>query len=310
MSSSNPTAKLANIENYLVSPEVFATLCDFITQDLPERNRFNDLIKTRYMQSRTLKDVMCRKTDERISCSLIIDTLNTLHEGSCTSDINSGAYWKMAFVSSLKVLSLTPSSHHSSPRPKHSTEKELAPLVPTDVAMFPYVDKPKRTPDTQILLSLRNHLKQGPILYGNSYHTYIRCRSHTCKFCRSMFQHIVVTSCAEYQHDKKPCHPSMFYPHVGRSLWKQLKAKHDNGLPFEPTKKHRSLRYTLKSLDLIGNGPIVLATTKVSDTVEEANSTSSLAEHFRDTVIMDCPSPMYNPQSPDMADSQDYLMVE
>lgn len=64
-----------------------------------------------------------------------------------------------------------------------------------------------------------------PRLYGNTSH--IQCEKDNCAFCIHMFHNVNLTQCKGH----KRCNSSGWYPHVGKPLWSQLKAKHAQAVP-------------------------------------------------------------------------------
>jgi len=62
-------------------------------------------------------------------------------------------------------------------------------------------------------------------IYNNIYHSHISCVKPDCKFCYDLYRQINITKCIGH----KPCHNSGYYPHVGKTLWKMIKGRHNRG---------------------------------------------------------------------------------
>lgn len=62
-------------------------------------------------------------------------------------------------------------------------------------------------------------------IYNNSFHSHISCVKPQCQFCMDLFQQVNISKCVGH----KPCHASGHYPHVGKTLWKMIKGRHDRG---------------------------------------------------------------------------------
>lgn len=70
-------------------------------------------------------------------------------------------------------------------------------------------------------------------LYATPAHSYIKCLKPNCEFCTSVYNTLNITQCQGH----KKCCSAGWYPHIGPSLWKMLKKRHDSGLPVLLTAK-------------------------------------------------------------------------
>lgn len=92
----------------------------------------------------------------------------------------------------------------------------------------PVVPKP---PVEDVLREL-NHYATSSKLYTRPGHQYIECTRNTCYFCTAMFEHVTITPCSQYGHAN--CIPVGWFPHVGISMWNELRSQHDMGMRFIP----------------------------------------------------------------------------
>lgn len=94
-------------------------------------------------------------------------------------------------------------------------------IVPTDPQLV-----------QRILEIVAQPLKDTKPLYATYGQRYVKCNSRNCEFCETMFNNLAVTQCSKFGHT--PCNSVGWYPHVGVSMWKQLRRQHDSGLQFIP----------------------------------------------------------------------------
>lgn len=64
---------------------------------------------------------------------------------------------------------------------------------------------------------------------------HITCSDNTCVYCKELILNVDLTLCVGH----KPCVPGRWYPHVGQTLWNQLRKKHDSGQSYTYTGKPR-----------------------------------------------------------------------
>lgn len=62
-------------------------------------------------------------------------------------------------------------------------------------------------------------------LFATPGHAHIKCSTENCAFCSHLFHTVNITKCTGH----KRCNSIGYYPHVGVSLWRILKKKHDSG---------------------------------------------------------------------------------
>lgn len=67
--------------------------------------------------------------------------------------------------------------------------------------------------------------KKSSGFFNNAYHNHVSCVKPDCQFCCNLYQQVNITKCSGH----KACHPCGYYPHVGKTLWKILKGRHDKG---------------------------------------------------------------------------------
>jgi len=74
----------------------------------------------------------------------------------------------------------------------------------------------------KIRLALKQNIPTSG-LYNNVFHSHISCVIPNCQFCKDLYHQVNISKCTGH----KPCHVSGFYPHVGKTLWKMIKGRHD-----------------------------------------------------------------------------------
>lgn len=69
--------------------------------------------------------------------------------------------------------------------------------------------------------------KVDEVKFSSAFHKHIKCGTPSCKFCTDLYKQVHITRCVGHS----PCHPSGYYPHVGKPLWNMLKTKHNKQTP-------------------------------------------------------------------------------
>lgn len=299
--NSNPFTKLVQ-QRVPLDKGDFLTLMDTLSCLFDQSIRLDDLIKVRYMDSRSLLEVI-NPSDHTIDGMIIIQTLDTLQDEVCRDETQSVLYWKMVSALILQSLSKRPNqngvtsvvSRVTGP-PKVGSVK-VQPRGSTTLPNF--VDhfalcKPSVEPVAEQVLKQLSELRLSTIkpLYRNKYHYYIRCRSSRCDFCLTMFYHMSLTSCISLHHGDIPCHHTGYFPHVGLRLWKQLRTRHDSGEPFKPTARSRELKYTLFSYEQMKGleTPCPIYDDKIdTDTPVESQMVNNTDPRPSDEEVIYCP---------------------
>lgn len=73
---------------------------------------------------------------------------------------------------------------------------------------------------------------QKPSRHPFSAQPAVTCKAPSCKFCIAMAKHLHLSPCTI--HIGPSCHPSGWWPHVGRKLWSMVKRSHDSGQNYVP----------------------------------------------------------------------------
>lgn len=62
------------------------------------------------------------------------------------------------------------------------------------------------------------------VLYRTKFHSHVKCEEARCKYCTHLFNTLNLTKCIGHA----ACSKTGWYPHVGASLWKMVKTKHNS----------------------------------------------------------------------------------
>lgn len=76
--------------------------------------------------------------------------------------------------------------------------------------------------DAQTVRDQLMQIVDSPNLFSTPGHKHVKCATPSCQFCSTLFKQLHITKCTGHA----PCHPSGYYPHVGKPLWNMLKSKH------------------------------------------------------------------------------------
>lgn len=114
-----------------------------------------------------------------------------------------------------QILTMTKQDANS----KHTKEKASSKKIPDNVSVTVSNDQSK-----QIRKALKQNVPTSGI-YNNFYHSHISCVKSECKFCYDLYHQVNVSRCDGH----KPCHETGYFPHVGKTLWKMIKGRHQRG---------------------------------------------------------------------------------
>lgn len=204
---------------------------------------------------------------------------------SLSMPLVSAQIWNPLTAVLLRDSMMTPRSKiESKPAISKSLTKVKTSAKSTDVSELVSTDQVEK-----IRTALKHNIPSSG-LYNNSHHSHISCVKLKCAFCATMYKQVNITKCIGH----KPCHDTGYYPHIGKSLWKMVKGRHNRGEPcklkVEPIKPGQipSLNQTKEIANNRGK------TTSTSDWAEEVEMTLDTEEP--DESIDEFPkSPVYYP---------------
>lgn len=179
-------------------------------------------------------------------------------------DSISAQLWNPLVASLVKMLFSGPVKHEKKVSPTKTKQRKDVSKAPSRTVTLPSsaeVDKIRSSLKAVALTRTR--------LYANTGH--VTCDRDCCAFCKHMFMNLNLTKCEGH----KKCSASGWYPHVGKSLWSMLKAKHAALVPCK-LKPQACKSGELPALQSESNGPV-----GTSDKVEdiEFNDASSTASN-------------------------------
>lgn len=134
--------------------------------------------------------------------------------------------WNPLTAVLIKQLQLSPPTVKP-PATKPSTvknvshKKDISKIGVTDKSATNNLDQRQIT---EVSDKLKSHAKT-PGLFNNQFHKHIKCVQPECSFCNRLYHQVNITKCTH----QPLCHPTGYYPHVGKSLWNMLKIKHNQG---------------------------------------------------------------------------------
>lgn len=133
----------------------------------------------------------------------------------------SAQLWNPLVASLVKMLMVDLKSEKiiSSPKQTNKQRKDVPKVAPKAVKL------PAPAEADRIRSSLKAVALTRTRLYANTAH--ITCERDNCAFCKHLFMNVNITKCEGH----KKCSASGWYPHVGKSLWSMLKAKHNALVP-------------------------------------------------------------------------------
>lgn len=199
----------------------------------------NDLFETTLREAIASQDLhllLSNSLPTKVLANCVAMSLRTTSERATRDSLTSIAtqLWNPIIDSMLQMLAKSVSSVLAKPDPGKSkqTVNKKKPVVETRSK------EPAVPADPQ---EVRDQLKQNAnsaSLFSAKCHNHISCTSPSCKFCNAMYRQVHITRCVGHA----PCHPTGFYPHVGKPLWNMLKTKHnktmDCKLKIRPCKKN------------------------------------------------------------------------
>lgn len=163
----------------------------------------------------------------KIVSNCMAAALQRAAEEAKTSGLNSLAaqLWNPLTACLVQQVSCQPTSvPNTKQKPSEKSSTIVKPVVKEKLVSK--ADPVDYTAAKKIRAKLKQHLPTTGY-FNNSYHSHISCITPNCQFCCDLYHQVNITKCSGH----KQCHPVGYYPHVGKTLWKLLKGKHEKREP-------------------------------------------------------------------------------